>query len=277
MRNSIRNGLVGLVSIAPAVFPGCEERQEKIPTLNELLNNPPMKVEREEPATPTEGNSQRTNTQIAQNNREIFYENTFTNYTIQAGDSMGKIAREHGISPYSLMRANPQYDNPDLIYVGDTIRVPNKIDIGNPQESTYELIKGFEGLRLGVYEDVGRKAIGYGHNFESGENYQTINIEKAEELLRRDVAEVDQIIDSWVRVKLSREQYDALASFVFNFSEYDLAESTLLERLNLGDYVGAANEFPRWINIENQPNSALIQRRNQERALFLSGTNTQKQ
>lgn len=45
-----------------------------------------------------------------------------SSYIVQSGDSLSKIASQHGMSLDSLLTLNPQYkDNPDLIIVGDEV------------------------------------------------------------------------------------------------------------------------------------------------------------
>ena len=41
-------------------------------------------------------------------------------------------------------------------------------------------------------------------------------------------------------------------------------------KLNSGDYQGAADEFPRWVNAGGQPLPGLVRRRDAEQALFLN-------
>lgn len=56
------------------------------------------------------------------------------NYTVQSGDSMATIANHFGISLSALEAANPQISNPNLIYPGEIIHIPN----GNqPQGRVY--------------------------------------------------------------------------------------------------------------------------------------------
>ncbi len=47
-----------------------------------------------------------------------------TTYTVRWGDTLSKIARSHNLTLTSLIRANPQLPNPNLIYPGDVIRLP---------------------------------------------------------------------------------------------------------------------------------------------------------
>lgn len=47
-----------------------------------------------------------------------------TEYIVQAGDTMWVISKRFGVSLDSLIRANPQIKNPDVIYPGEVIRIP---------------------------------------------------------------------------------------------------------------------------------------------------------
>ena len=46
-------------------------------------------------------------------------------YTIQAGDTLSKIAARNGLTLAQLLQANPQITNPDRISVGDVVNLPN--------------------------------------------------------------------------------------------------------------------------------------------------------
>jgi molybdate transport system substrate-binding protein len=46
------------------------------------------------------------------------------NYTVQPGDTMFLIAQKYGIDLNTLIAANPQLENPDLIYAGQVINLP---------------------------------------------------------------------------------------------------------------------------------------------------------
>jgi LysM repeat protein len=48
-------------------------------------------------------------------------------YTVKSGDSISKIAAAKGISLPDLIKANPQFKNPDLIYPGDQVIIPKKL------------------------------------------------------------------------------------------------------------------------------------------------------
>jgi len=55
-------------------------------------------------------------------------------YTVQSGDTMTKIAREHHLTLEDLSRINPQIENLDLINVGQTVHTNKpEIKIGNSE------------------------------------------------------------------------------------------------------------------------------------------------
>jgi len=147
---------------------------------------------------------------------------------------------------------------------------------GKPEKVTKvedtSLIRHFEGKRLKAYQDsVGVWTIGYGHttNVKPG---QVITEDEAEELLRFDLEWVEKAILRNVDVPLTQEQFDALATFIYNLGETNFRRSTLLKKLNREDYAGAANEFPKWNKAGGRVLRGLVRRREAEKKLFLSGT-----
>ncbi|MBD0269230.1 MAG: lysozyme [Cyanobacteria bacterium Co-bin8] len=138
-----------------------------------------------------------------------------------------------------------------------------------------EIIKHFEGVRLKAYQDsVGVWTIGYGHTSAAGAPNVTpgltITQAEAENILKRDLGLFERGVIDAVKVTVNDNQFSSLVSFSFNVGLGNLRSSTLLRKLNAGDYSGAANEFPRWVNAGGQQLPGLVRRRNAERALFLS-------
>jgi lysozyme len=134
--------------------------------------------------------------------------------------------------------------------------------------SAFDLIKLSEGLRLEAYPDTGKvPTIGWGHT-KGVEIGDRITKEKAEELLAEDVAEAERAVNHHVRVELTQGQFDALVSFVFNLGEHQFKKSTLLRMLNHKDYLGASNQFRRWVYDDNVKLPGLVVRRNREQRLF---------
>ena len=143
-------------------------------------------------------------------------------------------------------------------------------------ESTLALIRRFEGLRLAAYQDsAGVWTIGYGTTqYRNGDKVRPgdrITEDEADAILREQLAECANAVRLLVKVPLSPQQFDSLVSWTYNLGAGALRESTLLKRLNTGDYAGAANEMLRWVNAGGRPIEGLRRRREAERALFLSG------
>lgn len=134
----------------------------------------------------------------------------------------------------------------------------------------FYFIKAAEGLRLKAYKDIGGKStIGYGHLNKEG--LKEITQEKAEELLRKDVLECERCIGKYVKPKLNQFQFDALCDFIFNLGCNHFKSSTLLKLLNDKNYMGAADQFLRWIYTDGTPVEALAERRQAEKDLFVNG------
>ncbi|HAK9115445.1 TPA: lysozyme, partial [Salmonella enterica] len=92
----------------------------------------------------------------------------------------------------------------------------------------------------------------------------------AERLLNTGLVGYENDVSRLVKVKLTQGQFDALVSFAYNLGARTLSSSTLLRKLNAGDYAGAADEFLRWNKAGGKVLNGLTRRREAERALFLS-------
>lgn len=144
-----------------------------------------------------------------------------------------------------------------------------------------EGIKQHEDLRKRIYSDqAGKRTIGYGHLLRPGEEQQFANgidEKAARELLARDVATAEAAVKRLVKVPLSQQEYDALVSLAYNIGagQEGFAGSTVLRQLNAGDYRAAADAMLMWDKItqngQKVQSRGLVNRRNSERQLFLSG------
>lgn len=131
-----------------------------------------------------------------------------------------------------------------------------------------DLIKQFEGRSLNAYKDsVGIITIGYGH-INGVKLGDVITGQQADAFLREDLQVAELTVNTNVEVKLSQGQFDALVSFVFNLGVGNFVKSTLLKKLNAGDYFGAAGEFGKWVNAGGTTLKGLIKRRAAEREMF---------
>ena len=88
-------------------------------------------------------------------------------------------------------------------------------------------------------------------------------------MLINDVQRFEPEVERLVKVPLNSSQWDALVSFTYNLGAANLESSTLLRLLNRGDYVGAAEQFPRWNKAGGKELAGLTRRRAAERAMFL--------
>ena len=134
-----------------------------------------------------------------------------------------------------------------------------------------QLIKNKEGFRENAYHLPGEKhwTIGYGHYGPDVKPGDKITKEQAEELLRKDVARFENCVNKHVKVPISQNMFDALVSFCYNVGTGAFAGSTLLKKLNKGDYKGAQAEFAKWTKgSDGKQLAGLVKRRGEEAALF---------
>jgi len=83
-------------------------------------------------------------------------------------------------------------------------------------------------------------------------------------LLRTDLRSTAAEVRHLVKVPTNRRQFSMLVSFAFNVGTGALASSTLLRRLNAGDYACVPSELMRWINGPNGQLPGLVIRRRRE-------------
>ncbi|WP_123023405.1 glycoside hydrolase family protein [Mycolicibacterium stellerae] len=142
-------------------------------------------------------------------------------------------------------------------------------------------IAGFEGFRSRLYNDPGGHCmIGYGHLVHHGrcngnepnEFKQGISQERGLELLGLDADVAERAVNQRARVVLSQSQFDALVSFVFNVGTGAFGGSTLLRRLNGGEYDAVPSELMRWVNSGGAQQPGLVRRRRAEGVLFSQGS-----
>jgi lysozyme len=149
-----------------------------------------------------------------------------------------------------------------------------------------QLIKSFEGLRLAAYRDVaGVWTIGYGSTrYHDGRlvkpGDKLASEVQASAIFVNTLGQYENAVNSYVKVPLTQDQFDALVSFTYNEGTFAFQESTLLRKLNAKDYQGAADQFLVWDKItdphsgQKVPCDTLTKRRAAERQLFLSTLQT---
>lgn len=130
-------------------------------------------------------------------------------------------------------------------------------------------IQDRESFSATSYVDARGRSIGWGHFIQPGESFaEPMDPVTAENLLYQDLANAQNAVRSYVTVPLSQNQYDALVSFVYNIGGGAFRTSTLLAKLNAGDYAGAAEQFARWNKSQGSILTALINRRASEAEQF---------
>lgn len=142
------------------------------------------------------------------------------------------------------------------------------------------LIRQWEGLFLTAYHGAadrpGLLTIGYGHTDAAGPPTvtadQTITKQRAAEILRSDLGRVEKSVSDMVKVVLNDNQFAALVSFVFNVGESNFAKSSLLRKLNAGDYASVPSELMKWTRANGKPVQGLVNRRSAEAGLWAKGS-----
>jgi lysozyme len=152
----------------------------------------------------------------------------------------------------------------------------------------------FEQLRLEAYPDPGsprakamragkppaefRKlsgapwTIGWGDTGPDVVEGLTITEQQADQRFARRMAlEFEPAVRAAVKVPLNQGQFDALVSIFYNAGVAALTSSTLVRLLNMGDFAGAAAQFPRWNMSGGVRMKGLDRRREAERLVFLGG------
>lgn len=133
-----------------------------------------------------------------------------------------------------------------------------------------ELIKRHEGFRANAYKcPAGVWTIGYGHT-RGVNNGDVITKEQGERLLRQDLQEAEQAVNSQGLV-LNQNQFDALVSFVFNVGVGNFSRSTLLRKLKVNTNDAAISyEFSRWKHGGGKVLPGLVKRRKEEAELYFN-------
>lgn len=129
--------------------------------------------------------------------------------------------------------------------------------IGVPSETAARLAEGagLRGQEAGAFAARHRDAV------RLTDTQQQALMAIAVKPAQREVAEA-------VTVPINQNQFDALTSLRYNIGPRAFRNSTLLRRLNAGDYAGAAEQFGVWVKSGTEVKRGLVARRAAERRLF---------
>jgi lysozyme len=141
-----------------------------------------------------------------------------------------------------------------------------------------DFIKRYEQCRLKAYKPTPDDVwtIGWGHTEGVYEGLVWTQ-EMADLAFSFDLEKYETWVSQLVKVALTQGQFDALVSFCFNVGpdiDVDtiaegLGDSTLLKKLNAGDYEGARAEFKRWDKQKGKTLAGLTKRRQAEAEMFV--------
>lgn len=137
--------------------------------------------------------------------------------------------------------------------------------------ATAGLIGGFEGVRHVAYLDpvgVPTACFGMTKGVQLGQVYTDA---ECEEHLMEQVVWFQRQVRARVDVPLNEGELAAYTSFAYNVGINAFETSTLRRKLNAGDRVGACNELSRWVYAKGVKLPGLVNRREVERQICLSG------
>jgi lysozyme len=114
-------------------------------------------------------------------------------------------------------------------------------------------------------------SIGFGHQIQPSESAlltETISLNEAKAILTADLNRISKGVKSGIKVPINKNQEIALISLAYNIGTPAFLTSTLLKKLNEGDYKAASEQFQWWRLSEGKVLPGLVARRERERVLF---------
>jgi lysozyme len=99
---------------------------------------------------------------------------------------------------------------------------------------------------------------------------RTLSMGEVDEMLAKDLQSFENGVRRLCPNGLTPGRLGALTSFAFNVGLGNLQRSTIRMKHNRGDYEGAAEAFMAWTKAGGKELKGLVNRRKDERALYLS-------
>lgn len=142
------------------------------------------------------------------------------------------------------------------------------------QQSTLDLIIGFEGFRTEPYQDIGGVwtiGIGFTHLNNMPVTAQTpaMTLAQAQTELKIQLQSYATAVIQAVGKVLTQNQFDACCSLCYNIGEAGFESSTVCRDIVADNFTGAADAFLLWDKVGGVNSQGLLNRRTAERALFL--------
>ena len=114
-------------------------------------------------------------------------------------------------------------------------------------------------------------SIGLGHQIQPNELYlmtAKLNDATVMEIFDKDIEEIRRSMNKVIKVPINKNQQLALLSLRYNIGGPAFDKSTLLRRLNEGNFLDASMRFSEWRLSEGKINQGLVNRRKREQDLF---------
>ena len=104
------------------------------------------------------------------------------------------------------------------------------------------------------------------------EDFRVFSMEEVDAILAKDLARFERGVARLCPAAVdSQGIFDSLVSFSFNVGLGNLQRSGLRMKTNRGEFEEAAEEFLKWTKAAGKVLPGLVKRRNDERAVYLSG------
>ena len=126
------------------------------------------------------------------------------------------------------------------------------------------LVGPWEGMEKKAYQDVvGVWTQCYGHT-EGVKKGSVKTVEQCNTQLAETLPRYQEQMLRYVKVPLTPYQEAAFISFTYNVGVGNFAKSTLLKKLNQGNYQGACEELRKWVYAGGKKYQGLVNRREDE-------------
>ena len=126
-----------------------------------------------------------------------------------------------------------------------------------------------EGYRSEAYKDtVGIPTLGFGETAGVKMGDKTTPERALVQLLESTEKHADAIRQC-IHVPLYQHEFDAYISLSYQIGAGAFCRSTLIKKLNKGDYTGACNELDKWVYAGGKKLPGIVKRRQKEKEMCL--------
>ena len=131
---------------------------------------------------------------------------------------------------------------------------------------------GLEGRKYVAYRDIVNViTVCDGHTGKDIVWGKTYSDAECDRFTRDDLQRIARQVDPYIKVPTTETQRAAIYSFAYNVGATATINSTLIKRINAGDYSGACDQLRRWTYAGGIQWKGLINRREIEREVCLWG------